>query len=76
MFLFRENLKAATDDACFVSCGKLFHARMVEGKKRITKKIGISSVVLNVVGVSKTVSCSFLHCRGNQDSKIFRGETV
>ena len=33
MFLFRACLKAATDDASLTSFGRLFHARIVEGKK-------------------------------------------
>ena len=33
--LFRRCLKDATDGACFVSSGRLFHARIVEGKKEL-----------------------------------------
>ena len=33
MFLFKACLKAATDGASLNSFGRLFHARIVEGKK-------------------------------------------
>ena len=33
MFLFRACLKAQTDDASLTSFGRLFHVRIVEGKK-------------------------------------------
>ena len=33
MFLFKACLKAATDGAFLTSFGRLFHARIVEGKK-------------------------------------------
>ena len=35
MFLFKRNLNAATEVASFVSSGKLFHARIVAGKKEL-----------------------------------------
>ena len=33
MFLFKACLKVATDDASLTLFGRLFHARIVEGKK-------------------------------------------
>ena len=35
MSLFRRCLKDVADGACFVSSGRLFHARIVEGKKEL-----------------------------------------
>ena len=35
MSLFRRCLKDAMDGACFVSSGRLFHARIVEGKNEL-----------------------------------------
>ena len=49
MFLFKRNLNAAIEVASFVSSDKLFHARIVDGKKRIIKQVGISVNCLDVV---------------------------
>ena len=38
----KEDLKATTDDASFVSFGRLFHARMVEGKKDSRKRLELA----------------------------------
>ena len=35
---FRRCLKNAIDEACFVSSGRLFQARIVEGKKELKYK--------------------------------------
>ena len=35
MFLFKRNLNAAIEVASFVSSDKLFHARIVAGKKEL-----------------------------------------
>ena len=48
MFLFKQNLNDAKEVACLVSSYKLFHARIVAGKKEI-KQIRISVNSLDVV---------------------------
>ena len=41
MSLLSRNLKEAMDGECFVSSGKLFHALIVDGKKKLYKFVRI-----------------------------------
>ena len=39
MYLSRAHLKYATEDAGFISFGKLFYARIVDGKNESRKRL-------------------------------------
>ena len=70
MFLFKRNLNDAIELASLVSSDKLFHARIVAGKKRVIKLIRISVNSLDVVCISKVVSSSLLYQRRNKIREI------
>ena len=75
MSLFRRCLKDATDGACFVSSGRLFHVRIVEGKKELNINLCYRGVQ-NVVCVSKVVDSGFLNQREDNISEICGCKTM
>ena len=45
MFLFKRNLKEATDVACFMFSGRSFQARIVAGKKESYNRFVLARIV-------------------------------
>ena len=61
MSLFKRCLKDAMDGACFVSSGRLFQARIVEGKKELKYKFVLAWSVRKSFAFLKVVVSGFLN---------------
>ena len=75
VFLLRKCLKAATDGASFTSFGRLFVARIDEGKKE-SKNIYVITVVLNVFRISKGIPGCFLNSSRDRIKEALWCKTV
>ena len=70
MFLFKRNLKEATDVACFMFSGRSFQGSNRRWKEEIIEKVCICTYSLNVIRISEIVSDCCLNRWGNQFSQI------
>ena len=81
MFVFKWFLKTERDEACLISSKRDFQARTGDGKKerweeRIIEQVSFRSKSLDVVGIAKIVTASFLYKKRDKIAKIVRRETV
>ena len=66
-------LTEAIEGADFTSFGRSFHARIVERESRVEKKVCVSSIVSDIIRVSKTLCGGFLEI---EEAQIQRGNYI